>query len=67
MCCRPVPADHRYLSRTEAQLIKLPGKKFEFSEKQKQVEILRLLVSPAVFCHEKGLCLVMHPVRHPAD
>ena len=56
LVCRPVPADHKYLCRTEAQLLKLPGKKYDFSAKQKQVQTLHLPVNPAVSICEKGSC-----------
>ena len=37
VCCRPIPADHYFLSRTAAELLELPKHKDKFSDEQKQV------------------------------
>ena len=54
--CREIPADHRYLSRTEDQLVKLPGKKFQFTEQQMQVRTQPLPIEPGLSCWDPGWC-----------
>lgn len=39
MPCREVPEDHRQLKRTEDELLEMPKKKKDFSDKQMEVHL----------------------------